>query len=86
MSSMMSRLETLGYIKRTTSPKDRRPDVISITVDGITAIADVADVWQEGDKIVANILGPQKSKELFTLTDELSKALGGGPPQKEKPD
>jgi len=86
MSSMISRLETLGYIKRETSPKDRRTDVISITVDGETAIADVSDVWQEGDKIVSNLLGPQKSKQLFTLTGELSKALGGGPPQKEKSD
>ena len=86
MSSMISRLETLGYIKRETSPTDRRADVISITSDGVTAIADVADVWQEGDKIVANLLGAQKSKQLFTLADELSKALGGGPPKKEKSD
>ncbi|MEP3266051.1 MAG: MarR family winged helix-turn-helix transcriptional regulator [Hyphomicrobiales bacterium] len=86
MSSMISRLETLAYIKRETSPTDRRTDVISITSDGVTAIADVADVWQEGDKIVANLLGAQKSKQLFTLADELSKALGGGPPKTETPD
>ncbi|MEP2943096.1 MAG: MarR family winged helix-turn-helix transcriptional regulator [Hyphomicrobiales bacterium] len=86
MSSMISRLETLGYIKRETSPTDRRADVISITPDGVTAIADVADVWLEGDKMIANILGPQKGKQFFTLADELSKALGGGPPKTETPD
>lgn len=86
MSSMISRLETLGFIKRETSPTDRRTDVISITPDGVAAIADVVDVWLEGDKIVADLLGPQKSKQLFALTRELSKGLGGGPPQKEKSD
>ena len=49
---MVSRLETLGYIKRETSPTDRRTDVVNITPDGITVIAGVADILQEGIMIV----------------------------------
>ena len=86
MSSMISRLETLGYVKRETSPTDRRTDVVNITTDGLTAIAGVADVWQEGDKIIENILGPEESKRFFALTGKLSKGLGGGPPEMETSD
>lgn len=86
MSSMISRLETLGYVKRETNPTDRRTDVVNITQDGLTAIAGVAYVWQEGDKIIENILGPEESKRFFALTDKLSKALGGGPPKMETSD
>jgi len=86
MSSMISRLEMLGYVKRETSPTDRRTDVVNITPEGITAIAGVADIWQEGDTIVENTLGPEDSKRFFALADKLSRALGGGPPEMETSD
>ncbi|WP_422384301.1 MarR family winged helix-turn-helix transcriptional regulator [Roseibium album] len=84
MSSMISRLETLGYVQRETNPTDRRADVVNITAEGLTALAGVADIWREGDKIIENILGPEESKRFFALSDKLSRALGGGPPKKEK--
>ena len=86
MSSMISRLETLGYVQRETSPKDRRTDVISILPDGLTALADVAGVWREGDKTVEDILGPEESRRFFALAEHVSKALGGGPPKTETSD
>ena len=86
MSSMISRLEKLGYVRRETNPTDRRADVINITDDGLKALVVVADVWQEGDKIVEKILGPEDSKRLLTLTKQLSRALGGGPPKTESTD
>ena len=51
MSSMISRLETLGYVQRETSPTDRRTDVISITAEGKTAMAGVTSIWNEGDPV-----------------------------------
>ncbi|MEP1574684.1 MarR family transcriptional regulator [Roseibium album] len=84
MSSMISRLETLGYVQRETNPTDRRADVVNITAEGLTALAGVADIWREGDKIIENILGPEESKRFFALSDKLSRALGGGPPKTEK--
>ncbi|MFN3252775.1 MarR family winged helix-turn-helix transcriptional regulator [Roseibium album] len=84
MSSMISRLETLGYVQRETNPTDRRADVVNITAEGLTALAGVADIWREGDKIIENILGPEESKRFFALSDKLCRALGGGPPKTEK--
>ncbi|MBG6201690.1 MarR family 2-MHQ and catechol resistance regulon transcriptional repressor [Labrenzia sp. EL_13] len=84
MSSMISRLETLGYVQRETNPTDRRADVVNITAEGLTALAGVADIWREGDNIIENILGPEESKRFFALSDKLSRALGGGPPKTEK--
>ena len=83
---MISRLETLGYVQRETSPEDRRADVISILPDGLTALADVAGVWREGDKTIEDILGPEESKRFFALAEDVSKALGGGPPKAETSD
>ena len=86
MSSMISRLEALGYVQRRTNPDDRRADMIDITPDGLAALTGVADVWQVGDKIVESILGSEESKQLFALTDKLSRALGGGPPKADTSD
>ena len=46
----------------------------------------VADVWEEGDKIIENILGSEEGKRLFALTEQLSRVLGGGPPKMETSD
>ncbi|MEP4195678.1 MAG: MarR family winged helix-turn-helix transcriptional regulator [Aliishimia sp.] len=86
MSSMISRLEALGYVQRQTSPTDRRTDVITITPDGLATLLGVADVWEEGDKIIENILGSEDGKRFFALADQLSRALGGGPPKVEASD
>ncbi len=83
MSSMIFRLEKLGYIQRKTKPNDRRTDVIIITALGINVLADVLGIWQDGDKIIENILGPEESKQLFALTRKISSALGGGRPKPE---
>lgn len=86
MSSMISRLETLGFVQRETNPTDRRADadVVNITSSGIEALADVADVWQEGNRTIEGILGSEDSKRFFALADQLSRALGGGPPKVEE--
>ncbi|WP_299640409.1 MarR family winged helix-turn-helix transcriptional regulator [uncultured Ruegeria sp.] len=86
MSSMISRLEALGYVQRETSPTDRRADVIKITPSGQSVLLGVAEVWEEGDKLIENILGSEDSKRLFALAEQLSRALGGGPPTIETPD
>ncbi len=86
MSSMISRLETLGYVQRETSPTDRRTDVINITPEGLATLQGVADVWEEGDKIIENILGSEEGKRFFALTEQLSRVLGGGPPKMETSD
>ena len=80
MSSMISRLEVLGYVQRESSPTDRRTDVINVTPEGLTTLRGVADVWEEGDKIIENLLGSEDSKHFLALADQLSRALGGGPP------
>jgi len=81
MSSMVSRLEALGYIKRATDPIDRRTDMVDITPEGTAILSGVSGIWQQGDKIIADILGPEDSKQLFALTQKLSQGLGGGPPK-----
>lgn len=86
MSSMISRLVEPGYVQRETNPKDRRTDRISITPAGLASLQGVWDVWQEGDKIIEHILGSEDGKRFFALSDKLSKAVGGGPPQKEASD
>ena len=86
MSSMISRLEALGYIERATNPTDRRADVVKVTSIGVAALTGVAEVWQSGDKIIENILGPEDSQQLFALAEKLSLTLGGGPPKKEGDD
>ena len=86
MSSMISRLEALGYVQRETDPTDRRTDVISITSDGSAVLAGVSEVWLAGDKVVEDILGPEEGKLFFALASKLSKGLGGGPLKAENTD
>ena len=83
MSSMISRLETLGYVQRQTNPTDRRADVINVTSSGLAVVAGVAEIWHQSDEVVADILGDEESEQFFALSDKLSKALRGGPPKKE---
>lgn len=81
MSSMISRLEALGYVQRETSPTDRRTDVITITPDGLATLLGVAEVWEEGRKIIEDILGSREGTRFLALADQLSRALGGSPPK-----
>ncbi|MEO1679503.1 MAG: MarR family winged helix-turn-helix transcriptional regulator [Pseudomonadota bacterium] len=83
MSSMISRLETLGYVSRETCPADRRTDVVDLTSSGRAAVEGVNDVWRQGDELVEKALGPDDAKLFHALTRRLSGALGGGPPKKE---
>ena len=84
MSSMISRLEALGYVHRGSDPSDRRIEVITNTAAGLAALERVEKFWSDGDDRVANILGPQDADKFFALADKLSKGLGGGPPTPEK--
>ena len=84
MSSMISRLEALGYVQRERDVSDRRIEIISNTAAGIAALESVEKYWLDGDAMVENILGTEDAEKFFTLADELSKGLGGGRPKPEK--
>jgi len=83
MSSMISRLEALGYVRRERSTSDRRMEVVDLTSEGRVAVASVNEVWRQGDKIVEEALGPEDAELFFSLARKISGALGGGPPKKE---
>lgn len=83
MSSMISRLEALGYVSRGSNPMDRRVDIISITDSGRVALESVEGFWADGDDKVKQILGSEDAKLFFDLADRLSKGLGGGRPKAE---
>ena len=84
MSSMISRLEALGYVQRGSDPNDRRIEMISNTAAGTTALERIEKFWSDGDDLVESILGTEDSERFFALADKLSKGLGGGPPVPEK--
>ena len=81
MSSMISRLETLGYVKSGSDQTDRRVDIISNTADGLAALEKVEGRWSDGDALVEEILGSSDAEQFFALADRLSKGLGGGRPK-----
>jgi len=84
MSSMISRLEALGYVERRNDQSDRRIEIISNTAVGLAALEQVEKYWSDGDDMVMKILGPEDTEKFFALADKLSKGLGGGPPKPEK--
>ncbi|MEP3845995.1 MAG: MarR family winged helix-turn-helix transcriptional regulator [Paracoccaceae bacterium] len=84
MSSMISRLEALGYVQRGSDPSDRRIEMISNTPVGLAALEEVEKYWSDGDEIVERILGSKDTETFFALADKLSKGLGGGPPKPGK--
>ena len=84
MSSMISRLEALGYVQRSSAPSDRRIEIISNTAVGLAALESAEKYWSDGDDMIGSILGPEDSEKFFALVDKLSKGLGGGPPKPEK--
>ena len=86
MSGMVTRLAALGYITQIRDTEDRRRDIVAITPEGTAALKDVHGVWRQGDKMIEAALGPEKTEQFITLARQLSGALGGGPPRKERKD
>ena len=76
MSSMVTRLEALGFISRYRKPGERRSDVLELTDFGRSKLTDIHATWAEMDKEIEDSIGVEKAEQLFALTEELKRALG----------
>ncbi len=77
MSTMVTRLENLGFVTRHREPDERRSDVLSLTAQGKTLIQGIRKTWRQTDARIVKAIGAEKAQILGELTAELTFALGG---------
>lgn len=75
VSKMLTSLEDKGYIKRTTSPIDRRVIYITLTEKGQSIIDEALQTMYQVMDNAFQSLGKEDSKELIALMRKLSDAL-----------
>lgn len=80
MSSMVGRLENLGWLSRERDPDERRSDVLSLTKAGRSRLTGIHKAWRAMDGLIEQQLGPEKARLLSELNEELRTSLGGRVP------
>lgn len=75
VSKMLTSLEDKGYVKRTTSPIDRRVIYITLTEMGQSIIDEALHTMYQVMDNALNSLGKEDSKELIVLMKKFSDAL-----------
>ncbi|HVX31075.1 MAG TPA: MarR family transcriptional regulator [Nitrolancea sp.] len=72
MGQLVSDLERLGYLERTTDPTDRRATRITFTPAGWQFLRDAYDVKRELEAEYAALLGPARFAELRMMLETIS--------------
>ena len=80
MSTMVTRLEKLGFITRHREPDERRSDVLILTAVGKAHLKEIRKTWTQMDDLIIEAIGIKKAQLLSELTEELTTALGGHVP------
>ena len=80
MSTMVTRLEKLGFITRHREPDERRSDVLTLTAVGKAHLKGIRKTWTQMDDLIIEAIGIKKAQLLSELTEELTTALGGHVP------
>jgi len=80
MSTMVTRLEKLGFITRHREPDERRSDVLILTAVGKAHLKGIRKTWTQMDDLIIEAIGIKKAQLLSELTEELTTALGGHVP------
>jgi len=80
MSTMVTRLEKLGFITRHREPDERRSDVLTLTAVGKAHLKGIRKTWTQMDDLIIEAIGIKKAQLLGELTEELTTALGGQVP------
>ena len=80
MSTMVTRLEKLGFITRHREPDERRSDVLILTAVGKAHLKGIRKTWTQMDDLIIEAIGIKKAQLLGELTEELTTALGGQVP------
>ena len=80
MSTMVTRLEKLGFITRHREPDERRSDVLTLTAVGKAHLKGIRKTWTQMDDLIIEAIGIKKAQLLSELTEELTSALGGHVP------
>ena len=80
MSTMVTRLEKLGFITRHREPDERRSDVLILTAVGKAHLKGIRKTWAQMDDLIIEAIGIKKAQLLSELTEELTTALGGHVP------
>ena len=84
MSTMTVRLLEAGLILRTPHPDEARSNVLQLSDRGQGLLAEVHRAWADTDRMIASLIGQEKTDELGRLTRRLRDALGGRAPGRTK--
>ena len=83
MSTMTGRLSKAGLIVKSRDPESTRSNLLTLSERGRHTLSAVYENWNEMDRLMERLLGPEKALLLAELNRELRDALGGrqpGPP------
>lgn len=86
MSTMTARLIAAGLISRETDPDEARSNILRLTERGESLLSEIHAAWNDVDRMIETLIGPEKAATLSTLARELRDALGGHTPGKAATD
>ncbi|WP_163851257.1 MarR family winged helix-turn-helix transcriptional regulator [Pseudooceanicola aestuarii] len=85
MSTMTARLINGGWISRSPDPDDPRINVLRLTDKGQDLRAEIEAAWEDMDRMIRDLLGPDTADAFLQGAFKLHQALGAHVPGTQPP-